>query len=209
MVLLYISTELYILYESMRVMSILLFLLFPFFGCNTQDQDKDGFGILDGDCDDLDPDINPLGTEICDGVDQDCDGVLDSQAVCPCTFQTFSDHSYLFCDNVALQWQWAEFVCDSRGYNLATINSEEENLFVYSTAIVLNAGRWWVGLNDRDQEGVYEWSSGESANYLNWGIGEPENEADDDCVELNAFGDETWNEVSCSENLRYICEVSP
>ena len=60
-------------------MSTLLFLLFPFYGCSTQDQDKDGFGILDGDCDELNPNINPLRQEICDSVDNDCDGEVDGR----------------------------------------------------------------------------------------------------------------------------------
>ena len=33
------------------------------------------------DCDDGDPTINPEGTEICDGVDNDCDGVADDEAL--------------------------------------------------------------------------------------------------------------------------------
>lgn len=53
-------------------------------GCD--DGDGDGYGVTGSagcaggsalDCDDGDPDVNPAGTEQCDGVDNDCDGTLD------------------------------------------------------------------------------------------------------------------------------------
>jgi hypothetical protein len=62
------------------------------------DADADGYGDEDDagrtlchagsgdvtirrDCDDADPDVNPHGIEICDAVDQDCDGAIDEAAV--------------------------------------------------------------------------------------------------------------------------------
>ncbi|MCK6570523.1 matrixin family metalloprotease [Myxococcota bacterium] len=42
-----------------------------------QDQDGDGVRPAGGDCDDLDPDRFPGNPERCDGVDQDCDRVVD------------------------------------------------------------------------------------------------------------------------------------
>ena len=40
------------------------------------DADGDGFDE-DVDCDDADPQVNPEATEVCDGADNDCDGLID------------------------------------------------------------------------------------------------------------------------------------
>ncbi len=44
------------------------------------DADTDGYTVCDGDCDDGDAAIHPGATEICDGVDNDCDGSTDVNA---------------------------------------------------------------------------------------------------------------------------------
>ena len=53
--------------------------------CAGDDSDGDGFcdaatctdGTTPGDCDDGDPDINPFGVEVCNAVDDNCDGYID------------------------------------------------------------------------------------------------------------------------------------
>jgi YVTN family beta-propeller protein len=43
----------------------------------TPDRDGDGFSGADGDCDDNNPDIHPGAQEVCNGIDDDCDGTVD------------------------------------------------------------------------------------------------------------------------------------
>lgn len=41
------------------------------------DEDGDGYKPGEGDCDDTDPKINPGATELCDGIDNNCEGTID------------------------------------------------------------------------------------------------------------------------------------
>jgi hypothetical protein len=46
--------------------------------------DNDGDGSpVDVDCDDMDPSAHPGAAEVCDAVDNDCDGLLNEGGVCP------------------------------------------------------------------------------------------------------------------------------
>lgn len=57
-------------------MSLLLTLAFA---CTTPDLDGDGFDELE-DCDDDNADVFPGADELCDGIDSDCDDVIDEEA---------------------------------------------------------------------------------------------------------------------------------
>ena len=67
------------------------------------------------------------------------------------------------------------------------------------------------GLNDREREGQYKWADGSEAidQEFRWLPGEPANSPPgEDCVEMytrtNQF---LWNDVPCSDELSFVCQV--
>jgi len=110
--------------------------------------------------------------------------------------------------DVATTWEQAQVQCVANGGSLASINSAEEGDAV---AVMFPGGRGfslWIGFNDRAQEGAWAWTDGSAVAYTNWQSGEPNsNNGAEDCLELrgNQLSGLSWNDLSCTEALQYLC----
>jgi len=160
------------------------------------------------DCDDTDSGIHPDATETCDGVDEDCDNVVDDGATCPCNLEHDGDHAYQFCTSKR-KWTRASDFCDAYGYHLLTLDDDDENTWAVDTTktYASSSTYWWIGFNDRAKEGTFVWEDGSTSTYTSWHSGEP-NDSDhkEDCAQLNRFGDYTWNDANCDGEIYFVCE---
>lgn len=185
------------------------------------DGDKDGYGTTTtvvactapagyvaatGDCKDTNNTVYPGAPEACDGLDNNCSGVTDEGANCPCEVLQYGGHAYQFCGE-ATSWPQAQTNCRSKGYDLATFNDEAENNWIVDRAYERFAGKWWMGYTDQVTEGKFVWSSGLNPGYSNWHADEPNDAGgNEDCTQIGRFGDYTWNDEPCSTAFRYLCE---
>jgi hypothetical protein len=97
--------------------------------------------------------------------------------------------------NAPLSWDDAERLAVSAGGHLVSITSKPEEDFIRHRILVgENVRSFWIGLNDRETEGDWKWTSGEPYVFSNWRVGEPTNLKDEDIV--HTWGDGTWDDAS-------------
>jgi hypothetical protein len=158
------------------------------------------------DCDDDDPDTSPDETaDVCNGIDDDCDGNTDE--TCTCTAASRNGHDYLFC-TTATDRAAARAYCERRGMALATIDGSSENTWIDATADGLSNQPWYIGLGDGDVEGQFTWEFG-NPSYTAFQFGQPDDApAGADCVVLNASGVPAgqWADEACTTERRFVCE---
>ena len=171
------------------------------------------------DCDDSDPGVNPGASEACNGVDDDCDGLVDSVSSCPCNLHRYSGHVYLFCTTDSDWYEAREDCVDNDSYDLVTIDDASEQGWVYSTLASYSTGHfWWIGYNDIDAESweepgsAWEWADGSSSTYTNWSSGQPDDwSSGEDCGHIYGSSG-AWNDLDCDSDhwggtyLYFICE---
>lgn len=105
-------------------------------------------------------------------------------------------------------WQAAREDCVSRGADLISIHTGEEEMFLSSYS---KGKTKWIGLTHNPVEGGYQWSDGSAVTHTNWGFGEPNNhEGREECVEMVTTNNGTsfWNDLNCDAHQDWICMIA-
>ena len=119
----------------------------------------------------------------------------------------FQGSCYLFGNGNPVHQTEAEHYCNQLGSHLVTIESSTENTFLRDYSSRLKKDIFWIGLTDAIIEGVWKWkSNGSLATFTDWESGQPDNNGDEDCVELYPSNSWHWNDASCTTNHYPLCE---
>ena len=104
-----------------------------------------------------------------------------------------------------INWLDAQSSCAIWGGDLTSITTERENNYL-NTLITSSVGNSWIGLNDRDTEGMYTWIDGTAVSYTNW-TSTPPIVANSNCVQINNAGNSNWHSADCDETSNtFVCK---
>ncbi|XP_039630080.1 C-type lectin domain family 19 member A [Polypterus senegalus] len=147
---------------------------------------------------------------------------LQPPASCPLFWTEFEGHCYRFFPT-NMTWAEADLYCAefSNGFKsakLTSIHSWQENVFVYDLVNSRVPGiptDIWIGLHDRRQEGVFEWTDGTPYAYSYWDGNQPDDEihsipGKEDCVEIwfrQSSALRSWNDNSCDKTFPFVCKM--
>lgn len=187
-------------------------LLLPGLGCSGDKTDASDSG---------DP---ACSVEVCDGQDNDCDGVVPE-------LLEHEGRRYLVCHLApdALSWSDAQAHCAELGMQLVVVDDAAEAAFLEESWAALKQDAVsipnhmgnletpaWIGLSDQSGEGDWQWTDGGAAPVDGWCPDEPNDFDEEDCAAMGwtaAYGGEPecpdggWNDLSCEAVLGFFCEA--
>lgn len=163
------------------------------------DFDADGDGWeRDRDCDDLEVSVHPGQSESCNAKDDDCSGVIDDDAFCPCPVHYRGSQPYLAC--ATGDYSFISGFCPAFGYEPVVLQDQSEADWLVGEGL-----SGWLAVDDQLVEGSFLDYNGNIPAYTNWETGEPDNAGGrEDCVYFAPDG--SWEDVDCSLVLTVLCE---
>ncbi|XP_002099001.3 C-type lectin 37Db [Drosophila yakuba] len=127
-------------------------------------------------------------------------------------FEKFGAKYYHIENEEKLNWYEAVSRCRSLNSHLISLQNLKEWEII--TANLKYLKTYWVDINDEAAEGEFiSRFTGEKAPFLKWSTGEPTNQADENCVQIEeAFGlfyivPHSMNDVRCTKKNYFICEA--
>ncbi|KAL5011088.1 hypothetical protein ScPMuIL_013393 [Solemya velum] len=117
-------------------------------------------------------------------------------------YQSYGQSCYKLVTSTSTNWTSAQSNCLQEGGNLVSVNDIYEQSFL---TILTENSYVWLGLFDTQTAGSYGWIDGWPVTFTYWDDDEPSSGDNNGCV---AMFNSRWDDISCSKNLSYVCEIS-
>ncbi|XP_060074905.1 perlucin-like [Ylistrum balloti] len=137
-----------------------------------------------------------------------------SGEACPNGWTRHDASCYFFVD-IHETWQDASAHCEALDSQLASIQSEREDVFLRNTLHQLHVHdstarvMYWLDGTDIATETEWTWAYSEEpiTKYTHWCPHQPDNaNANEDCLRLGKFCDFGWDDGDCETKEFFICE---
>ena len=123
---------------------------------------------------------------------------------------SYNGKNYALFEN-GISWEEAQNYCESIGGHLVTINDKEEQDFVSDILSTASKKYYWLG-GTKDENGNWNWVTGEDFDYTNWEWSEPNNSGGNENAIHLYRSNKKWNDLISTggsygvNNFGYICE---
>ena len=123
---------------------------------------------------------------------------------------SYNGKNYALFEN-GLSWEEAQNYCESIGGHLVTINDKEEQDFISDMLSTASKKYYWLG-GTKDENGNWNWVTGEDFDYTNWEWSEPNNSGGNENAIHLYRSNKKWNDLISTggsygvNNFGYICE---
>ncbi|CAL1587956.1 unnamed protein product [Knipowitschia caucasica] len=119
-----------------------------------------------------------------------------------------TDSCYQFNLQATLSWSEARTSCHQQGADLLSINKLHEQTYINGLLTGYSAALW-IGLNDLDVNGGWQWTDSSPLKYLNWEQDQPSSDDEENCVAVRTESSGRWQNRDCSVALPYVCKKRP
>lgn len=132
--------------------------------------------------------------------------IKDEPKCPPPFFQVMFECFYIHVHHHLIWWEARDF-CRDMGGDLAEPSSQAALLAVISNNFEGGPHHYWLGASDLKKEGNFTWLSGEPVD--GWREGQPDNEGEQDCLELWPSKYPSYGDKNCYHQCAFICQFYP
>ncbi|GCB70748.1 hypothetical protein scyTo_0010843 [Scyliorhinus torazame] len=115
---------------------------------------------------------------------------------------------YQFNFQSTLSWSEAWISCQQQSSDLLSITELHEQTYINGLLTGYSA-TLWIGLNDLDIDGGWQWSDGSPLKYLNWESDQPANSLEENCGVIRTESSGRWQNKDCGIARPYVCKKKP
>ena len=103
-------------------------------------------------------------------------------------------------------WADAKAACSSAGMQLVTLYDLAHADALHAVVSAYTSSGYWVGLNERAEQGQWAWDDGQPLSWSRWSNGEPSSGGD--CVQVGPGGGASWSARDCSAvEAPFVCSL--